>query len=303
MKRIFSILFLLLIVVLPLQVEALSVSKNDLTINKGEEQLVDLYAEVDTEVTEVNFSLVYTSYDVPAYFNIESGLRDEAVGIKHKIVFSVPVTGKIKLGTVRVKAVDNPKVTSGAVNIHSASATNSNGETISLNAQMLNVTINKNTDTTVPDVQQTPATEPEEDKKEITDKDDDKNANNLLSKIESQIVNIELKKDVFEYSVKIKEDVEELDLKPILADEKYTVEISNQKISELEDNKIIIKVSDGAKTEEYKITVDVVLDVAPEIDDEEFESSFAYKGKWILLIIIFGVVLGVGLLLTKKQYK
>jgi len=295
MKRIILALFMLLMVGLPLRVNALSVSKNDLTINKGNEQIIDLYAEVDTEITEVNFSLVYTSYDVPAYFNIASGLRDEAVGIKHRIVFSVPVTGKIKLGTIRIEVVDNPKITAGAVNIHTASAVTSDGENINLNTQMINVTINKEINTTTEEEQVT-TTETEPDKKENDDIDV-----NLLSKIESEIVNIEIKKDVFEYTVKVKEDVNELDLKPVTASEGCEVEISSQKLSELVDNQIVIKVKDGEKIEEYKIKVKIDEAVETEIDEAEFESSYSYKGKWIFLIVIFGIVLFAGLLLIKKK--
>ena len=130
MKRIISTLFLLLIIVLQLQVKTLTVSKNNLSVEKGKGSTVDLYAVVDAQITELTFTLVYTSYDLPAYFNIESGLRDEVSGIKHKIGFSVPVTGKVKLGTIKVTAVNNPKVTAGSVNIHTAKAVTSTGETI-----------------------------------------------------------------------------------------------------------------------------------------------------------------------------
>lgn len=298
MKRIFSILFLLLFVVLPLRVNALSVSKNNLTIDKGKEQLVDLYAEVDGAVTEVSFSLVYTSYDVPAYFNKEPGLLNDVVGNKHKMYFSTPVSGKIKLGTVGVKVVNNPKVTAGSINIHSATAKTSDGETINLDTQILNVTIVEEVEFT-PVVEETPTIETNDDDKKAIEEE----KSNMISKIDSQIVNIVLEKDVFEYSIKIRDDVEELDLKPVLVDDKYTVEVSSQKISELVDNKIVIKVSDGTKSEEYKILVKIIEDKEPVIDNEKFESSFKYKGKWFLLIIVFVVFLGVGLLLNKKQNK
>lgn len=298
MKRIILTLFLLLNVILPLQVKALSLSENNITIDKGNSKTVDLYANVESEITEVSFSLVYTSYDVPAYFNIESGLRDEAVGIKHKIVFSVPVTGKIKLGTVRVEVVANPKITAGSVNIHSATAKTSDGTVINLNTQMINATVGEGADTTVtpePEVTEpTTTTEPEVNDDEVVEV-------NMLSKIESEIVDIKLKKDVFEYSIKVKEDIEELDLKPIVVDEKYQVEISSQKIDELTDGQIIITVKDGEKTEEYKINVKVIKDIDTEVDEGEFESTNSYKGKWTVLIIIFVGVLFAGLFFIKKQ--
>ena len=116
------VLFLLLIVILPSNVKALSVDKNNLTIKSSSNETIALYAEVEKEIKEVSFSLVYTSYDVPAYFNVEAGLSDQSSGIKHKITFSEPVTGKVRLGTVRINVVNNPKVTVGSVNVHSATA-------------------------------------------------------------------------------------------------------------------------------------------------------------------------------------
>ena len=38
-----------------------------------------------------------------------------------------------------------------------------------------------------------------------------------------------------------------------------------------------------------------------EIDDSEFESTYRYKGKWIVLIVILSVTVFVGLVLTKKK--
>lgn len=279
------LLFLLLIMLLPINVKALSVDKNNLTIEKGGEKNIALYANVETEVTEISFTLVYTTYDVPAYFNLEPGLTDtNPNGISHKIIFSNPVSGKIKLGTINIDVVNNPKVSVGTINIHSGSALTNNGK-INLNSQAINVTIGEE----VPEP--TESTENEEKKK------------NLLDKIESEIVKIDLVEDTYEYTVKIKEDLEELDLKPIPKDENYKVEISTQKIKELVDNKIVIAVKDGDNTEEYIIKVNTIKNKVEEleIDDEKFESSYKYKGKWITLIVIMSIVLVIGLTLIKKK--
>lgn len=284
MKRINLLLFLLLIIIFPLNVKALSIDKNNLTMEKGSNEKISLSTEIDKEITEIQFTLVYTSYDVPAYFNVEAGLTDSNPnGIVHKVVFPTPISGNIKLGQVSINVVNNPKITIGTINIHSAKAITTTGETINLDAQTINVTIGTPIETT---------TEPKETNEENK---------NLLEKIESEIVNIELKEDIYEYSVKIKEDIEELDLKPIAKDEKYKVEISSQKIDELKDNQIIITVSDGDNKEEYKITVSKMEIEEIEVDDEEFESTYKYKGKWVVLIIIMSIVLCFGLILTKKK--
>lgn len=281
MKK-FLLLFLLIIVILPINVKALSVDKNDLTLAKGTDESIGLYAEVETEVSEVSFTLVYTTYDVPAYFNLEPGLTDtNPNGITHKIIFSNPVSGKIKLGEISVETVTNPKVSVGAINLHSASATTTNNSKINLDAQTINVKI-------VNEVEPEPTPEVK---------------TNLLEKIESSIVTIDLKPDTFEYTVKIKESVEELDLKPIAKEENYKVEVSTQKISELTDNKIVITVKDGDNSEEYIIKVNTIKEKNEEIkiDEEKFESSYKYKGKWTTIIIMMSVVLVIGLILTKKK--
>lgn len=302
MKRIISTLFLL-IILLPLRVKALSVSKNNLTIEKGNQEIVDLYVEVDEDITEVNFTLVFTSYDAPAYFNVESGLTDNLNGIKHRIVFSEPVTGKIKLGTINVSIANNSQITSGTVNIHTGYALNTNGENIPLNSQIITAnvqptenTTNTNTDNTTND-NDTPVTNNEDNVSE-------EQTTNLLEKIESEIVNIELKDDVYEYKVYIADEVEELDLKPIAKDKSYKVEITTQKIKELVNGQIIITVKDGEYTEEYKITVKKISEQEKiEIDNSEFKPTYSYKGKWITLIIILSILLLVGLIFTKKLSK
>lgn len=295
MKRIISILSLLLIVILPLQVNALSVSKSNLTIEKGKKETIELYAEVDVEVTQINFTLVYTSYDVPGYFNAASGLTDNLTGVKHQISFSEPVSGKINLGTISINVTNNPKVTAGTINIHSASALSTNDETISLNSQTITASIKK--------TETQPAVNNNVDNEDTPiDEDKEEQATNLLEKIESEIVNIELKKDVYEYKVYVEDKLESLDLKPITKDEDYKLEITTQKIAELKDNKIIITVKDGDYTEEYKITVSKLSEQEKiEIDESEFEPTYSYKGKWIVLIVLLSLALIVGIFFIKKK--
>lgn len=286
MKKIFAMLFFSLIVILPFEVKALSVDKNNLNLKKGNNETIGLYAEVENEITEINFTLVYTSYDVPAIFNLEPGLIDETPNsISHKIVFATPVTGKIKLGSIRVNVINNPQISVGAVNIHSAKAITATGDITQLTPQTINVTIVKDVEPTV------------EDKKE-----EQKVNKNLLKEVKSKIVNIEIKEDIYEYSVNIKSGVEELDLQPIAKDNKYKIDITTQKISELKDDKIIITVKDGENVEEYTVKVNLIKDVEKvEIDQEKFESTYEYKGKWIVLIIVLSVVLFIGLVLNKKK--
>ena len=282
MKKIVLTIFFLLVITLPINVQALIIDNNNLTIEKGNSNTISLSTNTNVEISSLQFTLVYTSYDVPAYFKLEDGLTEtNPNGIVHKINFTNPVSGNIKLGTIKIDVVANPKITASSINIHGAKAITTNGETINLKSQTINVTIG------------TP--------KETTNKEEKTEVKNLLERIESNLVNIELKEDIYEYEVNIKEDIEELDLKPIVKDEKYKVEISNQKINELENNQIVITVSNEDYKEEYKITVSKMEIEEVEIDEEVFESTYNNKGKWIFIIIIMSLALFVGLFMIKKK--
>ena len=269
---------------------ALSVSKNSLTMEKGSSDKVELYANSDKEITSVEFTLVYSSYDVSADFIINGGYTDSNPnGITHKINLGEAKSGKILLGNISINVKSNPNGNGGTINIHSAKGYTSKGESVALNNQIINVTIGKVNNT-------------EEVKKEATKIEEKKDIDkNLLEKIESKIVNIELKKDVFEYAVSIDKDVKELDLKVIPKDSNTKVEISNQKIEEIKDNKIVITASNGDIKQEYIINLKEKKDIEVTIDKSEFKEKGIYKGKWILVSIVLVIVLIIGLVMTKKK--
>ena len=306
MKRIIPLLILTLIIILPIEVKALSVDKNNLTIEKGNSETINLSATLEEEVTEISFTLVYTSNDVKAYYNIADGLTDSTPNSSsHKIVLSEPTSGTLSLGTVKITINDEPTDKTGIVNIYRATDNNDN-ETQPSEDNKPEEDKKEEPKKEEQKKEETKKNEEDkkqnEEKKEETEKDEDKKETvHLLEKIESNIVKIELKNGIYEYTVRIKEEVEELDLKPIVKDSKYKVEISNQKISELNDNQIIITVKNEEEIQEYKIKVKIMKVDEIEIDNSEFESTYTYKGKWIVLMVILSITLFVGLLLTKKK--
>ena len=199
MKNLSKILFTVFIILFQIVgVNALSVDENNLTIEKGKNKSIDIYANVESEVTSIEFTMVYTTYDVPAYFIVNNAYTDtNPDGIKHNIVLNEPTSGKIKLGTININVVNNPKDTVGTINIHSGTAKTNNSESIKLNTQNINVSIsNKNQ-------QQDNNNDSEENQKEET--------HNLLERIESEIVKIELKEDLFEYDVTINKEADAYD--------------------------------------------------------------------------------------------
>lgn len=282
MKIVKRIIFLLVVFLINLPlVSALSVDSTELTVAKGEKSTVNVYADLKEETTKVSFSLVYTTYDVPATFKAEEGITLKTNTTKNTLTFSEAQKGQVKLGTIEISILKSAKANKGTIRLNSATATSKSGNISKLDPVELTVTIGTNTNN---------STSVKE--------------GNLLKGITSKIVNIDLKDNVYTYEVNVKEDVKELDLVAVPKDEKSKVVISSQKISELKDGKIIINVTSPSNTkEEYTVKVNVLKTDKVEIDKEEFKADSSYKGKWVVIIIVSVVALLFGFTLSKKEVK
>lgn len=282
MKIVKRIIFLLVVFLINLPlVSALSVDNTELTVAKGEKATVNVYADLKEETTKVSFSLVYTTYDVPATFKAEEGITLKTNTTKNTLTFSEAQKGQVKLGTIEISILKSAKANKGTIRLNSATATSKSGNISKLGPVELTVTIGTSTNN---------STSVKE--------------SNLLKGITSKIVNIDLKDNVYTYEVNIKEDVKELDLVAVPKDEKSKVVISSQKISELKDGKIIINVTSPSNTkEEYIVKVNVLKTDKVEIDKEKFKADSSYKGKWVVIIIVSVVALLFGFTISKKEGK
>ena len=282
MKIVKRIIFLLVVFLINLPlVSALSVDSTELTVAKGEKSTVNVYANLEEETTKVSFSLVYTTYDVPATFKAEEGITLKTNKTKNTLTFSEAQKGQVKLGTIEISILKSAKANKGTIRLNSATATSKSGNISKLDPVELTVTIGTSTNN---------STSVKE--------------SNLLKGITSKIVNIDLKDNVYTYEVNVKEDVKELDLVAVPKDEKSKVVISSQKISELKDGKIIINVTSPSNTkEEYTVKVNVLKTNKVEIDKEKFKADSSYKGKWVVIIIVSVVALLFGFTLSKKEGK
>lgn len=282
MKIVKRIIFLLVVFLINLPlVSALSVDSTELTVAKGEKSTVNVYADLKEETTKVSFSLVYTTYDVPATFKAEEGITLKTNTTKNTLTFSEAQKGQVKLGTIEISILKSAKANKGTIRLNSATATSKSGNISKLDPVELTVTIGTSTNN---------STSVKE--------------SNLLKEITSKIVNIDLKDNVYTYEVNVKEDVKELDLVAVPKDEKSKVVISSQKISELKDGKIIINVTSPSNTkEEYTVKVNVLKTNKVEIDKEKFKADSSYKGKWVVVIIVSVVALLFGFTLSKKEVK
>jgi len=282
MKIVKRIIFLLVVFLINLPlVSALSVDNTELTVAKGEKSTVNVYADLKEETTKVSFSLVYTTYDVPATFKAEEGITLKTNTTKNTLTFSEAQKGQVKLGTIEISILKSAKANKGTIRLNSATATSKSGNISKLDSVELTVTIGTSTNN---------STSVKE--------------SNLLKGITSKIVNIDLKDNVYTYEVNVKEDVKELDLVAVPKDEKSKVVISSQKVSELKDGKIIINVTSPSNTkEEYTVKVNVLKTNKVEIDKEKFKADSSYKGKWVVVIIASVVALLFGFTLSKKEGK
>ncbi len=282
MKIVKRIIFLLVVFLINLPlVSALSVDSTELTVAKGEKSTVNVYADLKEETTKVSFSLVYTTYDVPATFKAEEGITLKTNTTKNTLTFSEAQKGQVKLGTIEISILKSAKANKGTIRLNNATATSKSGNISKLDPVELTVTIGTSTNN---------STSVKE--------------SNLLKGITSKIVNIDLKDNVYTYEVNVKEDVKELDLVAVPKDEKSKVVISSQKISDLKDGKITINVTSPSNTkEEYTVKVNVLKTDKVEIDKEEFKADSSYKGKWIVVIIVSVVALLFGFTLSKKEGK
>lgn len=282
MKIVKRIIFLLVVFLINLPlVSALSVDSTELTVAKGEKATVNVYADLKEETTKVSFSLVYTTYDVPAIFKAEEGITLKTNTTKNTLTFTNAQKGQVKLGIIEISIPKSAKANKGTIRLNSATATSKSGNISKLDPVELTVTIGTSTNN---------STSVKE--------------SNLLKGITSKIVNIDLKDNVYTYEVNVKEDVKELDLVAVPKDEKSKVVISSQKISDLKDGKITINVTSPSNTkEEYIVKVNVLKTNKVEIDKEEFKADSSYKGKWVVVIIVSVVALLFGFTLSKKEVK
>ena len=293
MKKVIVLLFMLFISIsFTTKVRALNVSENDISLSKGSSTTLSITDNFDEEISKIEFNFVYYSYDVTGNFIVNSNYKINTSGVAHTIIFDSPVKGEVSLGEVKINVVKNPSVKSSNINLNNIKLTTSDGTVINQDNLVITVKveddINNNPNTTV--------TEPKKN-------EDNKEKKNLLESINSDIVSIELKDDTYEYTVNIDEDIKELDLKVVAKDKNTSIDISSQKIEELEDNKIIIKASLDGTSEEYIINVKVNKKVQIDESKEDIEVDKNYKGKWLVLIIILSIGLVISIILAKKHRK
>lgn len=276
MKKVSNLLFIIFLVFISLsRVDAITLEKKEISLASGESKNIPLTENLTEKIKKIEFNLVYYSNDITGSFQVNSSYQDKMSGVKHEITFPTGVSGEITLGELQVSISDKPAIQKGNINISNVQATTVNGKVLNLESESLQVTIDN---TKV--------------KKEEVE-------GNLIEKIDSNLVKINLKENTYEYNVSVKDDVKELDLKPIAKYQGTNIDISSQKLEKEKDNVITIQASMNDIKEEYKIKVKIEEDI--KINKNHYKQDNSYKKKWSIIMVFFGVFFIIGLFLLKKE--
>lgn len=274
MKKLLKVLFSIsLIFILINKVEALTLEEKELHLAKGETKEIEVTENFSEKIKKLEFNLVYYNNDITGTFQVNSSYQDKTSGIKHEIVFQNGVSGEISLGKLQVLVAKNSSLQKGIININNVQATTLNGKILNLENISLPIFIDSKKENTV--------------------------TGNLIEKIDSNLVNISLKENTYEYKVTVKEDIKELDLKPITKYQDTIIDISSQKLEKEKNNIIIITAKKDNIEEEYKIQVKYQKDI--KIDTHKYKEDNSYKKKWIIIASIFSIIFIIGLFLFKKE--
>lgn len=257
------------------KVDALSVDKSEVSLVRGGNISLTLKENFTSKISKIEFNLVYSNKDIKGSFNSSSGIDDNN-GIKHSISYSKPISGEVDIGTININVSNDINSFSGKVSLVSAKAITVDGNSIDLDGPIINVKV-------------------EEDVSDSVSSDKD-----LLERIDSKLVKINLESGVYEYNVLVNNDIKELDLEPVAKDNKTSINISSQKLISGKDNKITIDVSKGSVLQSYIINVN--YEEPLEIDQSKFTANNNYKNKWLILMGVFGILF-TGSLITIKVRK
>lgn len=267
--KIFMFILTIIIIVFGIvEVNALEVMELNPTIQIGETKNIELYANVPDNTKQLDFSLSFLSYDAIGTFETSTGILTTN-GSKYSISFEEPVGGRIKIGNIKIKISNSTDINTSTINLYNATATSLDNIRTKLNNQSIQVNITKQVE-------------------EIK--------TNLLKSITSNIVDISLEPNKYEYDILVNEKVDKLDLIATPIDETYEINISDQFLK-VGVNQIFITVSKDDITEKYIINVtkkesltetDNIIEKKDEIIKKNKTSKLEkqnFKSKWIIIMI------------------
>ena len=282
MKKKLILLFILMAVIfIPVSVKAenkIYFETDEVNIELNSTKKINILVDSDEDFTKVNFNLITTSYNVGFYsveFN-EAFVRNasSAAGSNYELESKTPQKSGTIIGSVTLIAKDSAYLNEqGYIRLTKASIT-TNGLIDLPSTQLKFMVSNK------------------------------KSSNNYLSSLSSDIVNINFDKEVLDYSVVVKSNVNKLDLVGVPEDSKATVTILDQSLKSNKTKiKVMVKAEDGNERI-YTVTVNKknekkVTATTTKKSMDSFEKSS--KLKWGIIFFALIIIVIIDVLYIKKK--
>lgn len=282
MKKKLILLFILMAVIfIPVSVKAenkIYFETDEVNIELNSTKKINILVDSDEDFTKVNFNLITTSYNVGFYsveFN-EAFVRNasSATGSNYELESKTPQKSGTIIGSVTLIAKDSAYLNEqGYIRLNKASIT-TNGLIDLPSTQLKFMVSNK------------------------------KSSNNYLSSLSSDIVNIDFDKEVLDYSVVVKSNVNKLDLVGVPEDSKATVTILDQSLKSNKTKiKVMVKAEDGNERI-YTVTVNKknekkVTATTTKKSMDSFEKSS--KLKWGIIFFALIIIVIIDVLYIKKK--
>ncbi|MGN1269029.1 MAG: cadherin-like beta sandwich domain-containing protein [Candidatus Aphodocola sp.] len=282
MKKKLILLFILMAVIfIPVSIKAenkIYFETDEVNIELNSTKKINILVDSDEDFTKVNFNLITTSYNVGFYsveFN-EAFVRNasSAAGSNYELESKTPQKSGTIIGSVTLIAKDSAYLNEqGYIRLTKASIT-TNGLIDLPSTQLKFMVSNK------------------------------KSSNNYLSSLSSDIVNIDFDKEVLDYSVVVKSNVNKLDLVGVPEDSKATVTILDQSLKSNKTKiKVMVKAEDGNERI-YTVTVNKknekkVTATTTKKSMDSFEKSS--KLKWGIIFFALIIIVIIDVLYIKKK--
>lgn len=282
MKKKLILLFILMAVIfIPVSVKAenkIYFETDEVNIELNSTKKINILVDSDEDFTKVNFNLITTSYNVGFYsveFN-EAFVRNasSATGSNYELESKTPQKSGTIIGSVTLIAKDSAYLNEqGYIRLTKASIT-TNGLIDLPSTQLKFMVSNK------------------------------KSSNNYLSSLSSDIVNIDFDKEVLDYSVVVKSNVNKLDLVGVPEDPKATVTILDQSLKSNKTKiKVMVKAEDGNERI-YTVTVNKknekkVTATTTKKSMDSFEKNS--KLKWGIIFFALVIIVILDVLYIKKK--
>lgn len=283
MKKNFILkLVILAIMFLPVCVHAenkIYFEVDESNIAPGNIKKINIKVDSDNKFTKVNFDLITTSIYVGFYsVDFSDQFVRNAVsttGSSYELEAKTPMPSGTIIGSVTLKAKQNSPIGSeGYIRLIKSSITS--GGLIEVPAAQVKMTVSN-----------------------------EKSKNNNLLGLSSNLADLDFNKDVLEYTVSVKNNVDLFDLVATPEDNTATVEISDQSLTKPSNIiKVSVKAEDGTE-KVYKVTVnkkkDKVITTTKKSSQKKENKGSEGKAGWSAVLVLLSAILIFDIFYIKRK--